>query len=281
MPEVSNNKKQNKNKYQKRTYTLNGETKTLSEWSDLLDINYNLLASRWRRNIPAEIALSKHPVFEVLENGRALIYKGNRRVRGFYVGDSVKSANEIAMSGDYKISQLEKAWDQNRSLKSIETRRKIEIVNKNNSTKRPEYLRWCGLKARCLQKSNNRYYLYGGRGIKVYEPWIKDFWAFLEHIGEMPGPQYTVDRLDPEKGYEPGNVRWLHKNQQSGTRRITLTATMNGEKKTLKEWAAQYGIVYETLRERLSRGWSIEEALTKERRGSGSKSKKQREKGGV
>lgn len=251
------------------------------EWSKVLDMPYTLLAHRWQKGIPADTALTKEKRADLLENGRALIYKGKRNIKGYCVDGIVKSIAELSIGGEYKDHQLARAWDQNKPIESIQTLRKIKMLNKNNSTKRPEYLRWCGLKARCLNKTNNRYYLYGGRGIKVHEPWIKDFWAFLDYIGDMPGPEYTVDRIDPDKHYEPGNVRWLHKKEQINTRRITLTATMNGEKKTLKQWAIQYGMTYETVRNRIRRGWSIEDALAKERCASGKKRYEKRQGGGT
>lgn len=81
---------------------------------------------------------------------------------------------------------------------------------------RPEYKSWSHMKYRCLNKGSRSYADYGGRGITVYEPWIKSFKAFLDYIGPRPEPKhdYSLDRIDTYGNYEPGNVRWATKQQQ-------------------------------------------------------------------
>lgn len=82
-----------------------------------------------------------------------------------------------------------------------------------------EYRAWQGMKRRCLYKSHKNYKHYGGRGIKVCPEWQNDFLAFYNHIGRAPGKEYTVDRIDNEGNYEPGNVRWATKSEQSKNQR--------------------------------------------------------------
>lgn len=64
------------------------------------------------------------------------------------------------------------------------------------------------MKARCYRKSHKNYKDYGARGIIVYDGWITDFQSFYEYVGEPPCPDWTLDRIDPDGDYEPGNVRW-------------------------------------------------------------------------
>jgi hypothetical protein len=72
----------------------------------------------------------------------------------------------------------------------------------------PTYRCWMGMMARCSNPAHNSWDYYGGKGIKVCIEW-HEFDLFLADMGERPGPEYSLDRIDPDKGYEPGNVRWL------------------------------------------------------------------------
>lgn len=84
------------------------------------------------------------------------------------------------------------------------------------------YRVWLGMRSRCNYPKSKAYKNYGGRGIKVCEEWNKDFQAFfdyvsrLEHYGE---DGRTIDRIDNDKGYEPGNVRWATRSQQERNKR--------------------------------------------------------------
>lgn len=170
----------------------------------------------------------------------------------------------------------------------------------------PEYGIWQAMKNRCRNPNVPHYGRYGGRGITVCDRWQHDFWAFYNDMGPRPGPEYSIDRIDNDGHYEPGNCRWVTASTQArnrsnstlvpyqgrmvtlaelseltgikaGTLQFRLQAgfsperltspssnkfTYLGEEKTLSEWATTVGLPYDLLRNRLSRGWSVELTLT-------------------
>jgi hypothetical protein len=83
----------------------------------------------------------------------------------------------------------------------------------------PEYKAWKSLKRRCLNPSSQAYRLYGARGISVHPAWITSFEAFFDHVGPRPSPKHSIDRIDNDGNYEPGNVRWATAKQQASNRR--------------------------------------------------------------
>lgn len=80
------------------------------------------------------------------------------------------------------------------------------------------YRAWQGMRARCNNKNNLQYKDWGGRGIRVCERW-SSFEVFLRDVGYPPSSQHTLDRIDNDGHYEPGNVRWATRAQQSRNRR--------------------------------------------------------------
>jgi hypothetical protein len=88
----------------------------------------------------------------------------------------------------------------------------------------PEYQAWRGMKTRCLNPRHHKFPDYGGRGIRVCDEWINSFEAFLAHIGPRPSPEMSVDRIDVDGHYEPGNVRWATPLQQRHNRRDSQPA---------------------------------------------------------
>jgi len=81
-----------------------------------------------------------------------------------------------------------------------------------------EYDAWDSAKKRCFNPRHAAYRYYGGRGITMCEEWRSSFEAFLAHIGPCP-PGLTLDRIDNNGNYEPGNVRWATWKQQVANRR--------------------------------------------------------------
>lgn len=83
----------------------------------------------------------------------------------------------------------------------------------------PEYHVWQMMKQRCTNPNNAAYCDYGERGIEVCDAWSSSFSAFLNHIGRRPSYRHSLDRINPDGNYEPGNVRWTTSKVQNGNKR--------------------------------------------------------------
>ena len=147
----------------------------------------------------------------------------------------------------------------NREVKSI-------MAKKHGMSNTNVYHIWNGMKSRCEKPYHNRHNLYASKGITVCDRWKSSFENFyedvskLEHFGEKG---YSLDRINNNEGYKPGNVRWAdHYTQLNNTSRNT-NITINGETKTLAQWVRIYGVKYSTAQWRIEHGWSAVDALTK------------------
>lgn len=81
------------------------------------------------------------------------------------------------------------------------------------------YNTWKAMKRRCNNKKDSCYYLYGGRGITVCDRWNNSFKSFYDDMGEPP-KNYSIDRIDNEKGYYKENCRWASASTQSKNQRL-------------------------------------------------------------
>lgn len=123
----------------------------------------------------------------------------------------------------------------------------------------PLYPTWWGMIRRCEEPTAKGYCYYGARGIRVCERW-KAVETFLADIEAELGPRpdgHTLDRINPNGHYEPGNVRWATQAAQATTRRGTILVELDGKpmalraacKRHLGLTEVQYGMVWKWLRE--------------------------------
>lgn len=95
---------------------------------------------------------------------------------------------------------------------------------------------WVGMKTRCFNKNSWPYKWYGARGITVCDRWlgVGGFSNFLEDVGLPPSPQHSLDRINNDGNYEPGNVRWATLKEQANNRRPRNTVIVDKRHKVLE-----------------------------------------------
>lgn len=143
------------------------------------------------------------------------------------------------------------AWVQTTDLKSGKSKScgcfkrevMIERQSTHNKTGTPEYWCWAHIKSRCYNISDNAYYNYGGRGIKVCERWLNSFEIFLEDMGLRPSPLHSIDRFPDVNGdYKPSNCRWATILEQNRNQRKNKLIEFNGEFMLLVDWSKRFGV---------------------------------------
>lgn len=118
-------------------------------------------------------------------------------------------------------------------------------------TDTPENRCWRNIRRRCNSVHRPSYKYYGGRGIKLCERW-DDFNNFLADMGPRPGPEYSVERIDNDGHYEPGNCRWATQSEQNRNKSDVYTA----EEDAIIRDAAERGLNFTQMTELLERSKS-------------------------
>jgi hypothetical protein len=127
------------------------------------------------------------------------------------------------------------------------------------------YRTWGGIKYRCENINSKGYPRYGGRGISIYGPWSKSFMDFYNYMGDPPNENSSIERINNEGNYEPGNVRWATWKEQANNRRDTVIIQYKGKSMSISEWARLRGIKIGTLNARIQKyKWGIGRALNYE-----------------
>jgi len=120
------------------------------------------------------------------------------------------------------------------------------------------------MRSRCYRKKDKCFHLYGGRGITVCDRWLNDYDAFFEDMGQKP-TGLSLDRIDSNGNYEPGNCRWVNMRIQQQNRRNNINLNLNQESHTISEWARIKGLHRTTISNRLKKGLNIEDCVQSSR----------------
>lgn len=125
------------------------------------------------------------------------------------------------------------------------------------------YTAWNNMIQRCYNEGRPDFQWYGARGIAVCPEWRRSFPAFMAWaLANGYQGDLTLDRIETNGPYSPGNCRWVTRKVQANNRRSNRLLTLGGRTQSMKQWAEEMGIGSDTLWRRLHNGWPVERALT-------------------
>ncbi len=125
----------------------------------------------------------------------------------------------------------------------------------------PAHVSWRSMIQRCIDPNSTSYPRYGGRGITVCDRWLESFENFLSDMGERP-EGCSLDRVDPDKNYEPSNCRWSTNEEQANNKRNNQLIEIDGQQITIAEASRLTGIPGHILYRRKSKGLSDFEIIS-------------------
>lgn len=129
----------------------------------------------------------------------------------------------------------------------------------------PEHKSWSGMIHRCNNKSHKNYDRYGGRGIAVCERWLgpSGFENFYADMGPKPTRLHSIDRINNDGNYEPGNCRWATMREQQGNKRNNIMLTIGGETMNVADWARKLNLPPKRIYQWVSKGVNYQEKMEK------------------
>lgn len=137
---------------------------------------------------------------------------------------------------------------------------RLDVVTRHGQTQAPTWKSWQSMLNRCRNETDRKHYQdYGGRGIKVCGRWLQ-FENFLADMGERPKGK-TLDRIDVDGGYEPGNCRWATMKEQNRNKRSSKFVMYRGRKMCLSEAMELSGVKRWQYYAGIKRGMTPEQAL--------------------
>lgn len=131
---------------------------------------------------------------------------------------------------------------------------------RHGMTKSPEYRIWVDMRQRCTNENRHNFKHYGGRGIAVCERW-QLFENFFEDVKSRPSSKHSIERVDVNGNYEPGNVKWATVTEQRNNMRSNRWIEIDGRRQTIGGWAKERGLDERLIRIRIRRGISERDAV--------------------
>ena len=153
---------------------------------------------------------------------------------------------------DLRRRKYETSWCLHTTGKGTEYRPGKKQVTKKRYTPSKERRAYDEARRRCVSRLRPKFEYYGGRGIEFR---FSSFTEFLSEAGPAPSSAHTLDRIDVDGHYEPGNVRWATCSEQNRNKRDTVFLRVDGQVRPLIEWAELNGVTYKMLYGRKARGW--------------------------
>lgn len=132
-----------------------------------------------------------------------------------------------------------------------------------------DYHIWIGMKTRCLNKNSRLYKNYGGRGIKICERWLESngigFINFIADMGPRPSLSYSLERVNNNGGYNPGNCKWATNSEQANNKRTNKRIIYGGESFTVAQFSRKVNLIPSNVARSLRLGYSPEEIVKRSR----------------
>jgi hypothetical protein len=147
-----------------------------------------------------------------------------------------------------------------RELAAENSRRRMTTHGRSGTL---EYGIWSTIIDRCENQKSRSYADYGARGIAMCSEWRQSFERFIHDMGPRPSANHSVERIDNDKGYSPGNCRWATSVEQGANKRNNRILSFRGEQKTISQWSRVLGVSPASIRSRLGRGWTVDQTLGK------------------
>lgn len=148
-----------------------------------------------------------------------------------------------------------------RSCGCLHLEQRRAALRTHGQSKTALYSLWTQMKQRCLNPRDDKFPAYGGRGIKVCAEWLNSFEVFARDMGPRPYGM-SIERMDNDGDYEPGNCRWATPREQSANKRNNIWVEWQGERMILGEAIRRSGLPTKAVEHRLRRGWDFDHALT-------------------
>lgn len=142
-----------------------------------------------------------------------------------------------------------------------------ETMTTHGLSRTPLYALWSSIKRRVANPNTKSFVRYGARGIVLCDEWANDFQSFYDYVngtlGPKPTPQHSLDRIENEGNYEPGNIQWATSEAQSSNRSSNIVVVYQGISDTLTRHCKRLGLNPKAVNLRVSRrGWTPEQALS-------------------
>lgn len=116
-----------------------------------------------------------------------------------------------------------------------------------NRKSTPEYSTYRNARSRCRNPNAPNYAYYGGRGIEFR---FESFEQFFAELGPKPSPKHSIERIKNDRHYEPGNVRWATRTEQTRNLRSNVLLTWQGQTLCIRDWEKITGLSYNVIRRR-------------------------------
>lgn len=259
---------------------MSGNKKTLKELSRETGLKYTTLYMRVKKlNWDKEIA-KKAPVnvcgsykellknIDMIQNENNLMVSRTTRGRKYYRRDitGLRSGKLLVLGYSHEDPKVESVsmWKCQCDCGNITyvrlqalTNNKIKscgcIKNADPRVSHPLYKVWSGIKQRCNNTKCNNYKNYGGRGIFFFKEWNDDYISFYNYSIGIFKDSYQIDRIDNNKGYEPGNIRWVTNAENVRNRRVSKLTEQDvrhirSSTMSHKMLAEKFGIALSTVR---------------------------------